>query len=69
MTDTNAGYGIADIDYIEQYGYHKVVGFRQSVRTPAVIYSAAFSECGLAAGGKYYRQCRTYKVSMSHEYG
>lgn len=54
---------------VQQHRYHEVVGFRQSVRAPAVIHSAAFGERGLAADGKCHRQCRTCKVSISHGYG
>lgn len=65
----NSGHGIADIDHVQQHGYHEVVGFRQTVRPPTVIHTAAFGEGGLAADGKDSRQCRTCKVSMSHGYG
>ena len=51
----DAGHGIADIDHVQQHGYHEIVGFRQSVRAPAVIHSAAFGERGLAADGKHSR--------------
>ncbi len=64
----DSGHRIADIHHIQQHGNHEVMGFRQPVRPPAVIHSAAFGGSGQAADGQDCRQRRSYKVNMSHGY-